>query len=139
MININNIDINDGWYRLSIKCIITNDKNELFLCKKITWEWCLPWGWIDYWEEVENCIIREIKEEMWLEVTNIDSAPIFFTTLYKESSKHRPWKAVLCYKIKVKNLDFTPSNECLEIWFFNKENILEVNTIPYMPEIINKL
>jgi hypothetical protein len=52
---------------------------------------------------------------MGLEVLYIEKKPDYFITAFKPESKTRPWIANVFYKVKVKNLDFTPSDECIEI------------------------
>jgi len=134
-----NIDLNDAWYRTSVKALIYNQDWDVLLCKEENWAWDLPWGWLDHWEDIEICIKREIKEEMWLNVLSIQESPVCFVTAHKWLSKARPWIANICYKIEVENLDFIPSDECIEIWFFNKNNISELKTISNVNIIFEKI
>jgi hypothetical protein len=60
---------------------------------------------------------------MWLEVTYIDKNPKYFITAHKPESKTRPWLANVFYEVKVKNFEFTPSDKCVEIGFFDKDSI----------------
>lgn len=113
------LEVESCWYRISAKAIILNEKGEFLLCKENTWFWDLPWWWLDHWENPHNCIIRELKEEMGLDVIEIEDNPSYFVTFHKPSSKTRPWIANICYKVKTKNLDFIPSDECIDIWFFS--------------------
>lgn len=62
-----------------------------------------------------DSIIRELQEEMGLEVIDIKKDPIFFLTAHKPSSKSRPWIANICYEVKTRNLKFNKSDECIEI------------------------
>jgi len=45
----------------------------------------------------------------------------------------------LCYEVTVNNLDFTSSDECTEIDFFNKENIKEIKVFENVEKVFNKL
>ncbi len=133
------IDINDAWYRVSVKAIIYNNEWKILLCKEDNWMWDFPGWWLDQWENPEECLKREIMEEMWLEVLTISEAPVCFITAQKFRSKTRPWIWNLCYEITVKNLEFTTSDEYTEIWFFNKETFKEIKVFENVEKVFNKL
>jgi len=133
------VDINDSWYRVSIKAIIFNDKWQILLCKEENWVWDLPGWWLEHWENIEVCLKREIKEEMWLEVLSISDKPICFATFHKTYSTKRPWISNVCYEIQLKNLNFTKSNECTKIWFFDKKDIEDMYIIWNVKEVFNEL
>lgn len=117
------INIENSWYRISIKALIFNKEWEILLCKENTWLWDFPWGWLDHWEEYDICLKRELKEETWLEVIEIGRMPMCFVAVHKANSTKRPWIANICFEVKLKNLDFTLSDECVEIWFYSYEDI----------------
>ncbi|HZG83069.1 MAG TPA: NUDIX domain-containing protein, partial [Brevibacillus sp.] len=58
--------------RLGVGAVIKNDQNEILLVlrnrnpEKGTWS--IPGGKVDPYENLEDCVIREIKEEVNLEV-----------------------------------------------------------------------
>jgi ADP-ribose pyrophosphatase YjhB (NUDIX family) len=133
------MEIEQAWYRISVKALIYNEKWEFLLCKEDNWLWDIPGGWLDHWEKHDVCIKRELQEEMWLEVIWIDKNPKYFITAHKPESKSRPWLANIFYEVKVKNLNFTPSEECVEIWFFDNYSIESINTIINVKEFINHL
>jgi ADP-ribose pyrophosphatase YjhB (NUDIX family) len=134
---MNNIE--NGWYRISAKALIYNEKWEILLCKENNWVWDIPWGWLDRWENPLECIKREIKEEMWLEIISIENTPKYFITAHKPESKTRPWIANICYVVKVKDLNFIPSNECTEIWFFSPNDIKNLKTIVNVLELSKQM
>ena len=133
------MEIQQAWYRISVKALIYNEKWEFLLTKENNWTWDIPGWWLDHWENFDVCIKRELQEEMWLEVIWIDKNPKYFITAHKPESKTRPWLANIFYEVKVKDLNFTPSDECVEIWFFNKDNINTINTIVNVKEFVNLL
>lgn len=116
-------------YRISAKALIFNEKWQILLCKETNGVWDIPWWWLDHWEDVYACIHRELYEEMWLTVTNIEKNPLYFIVAHKPNSKSRPWIANICYKTEVKNLEFKKSDECSEILFASVDDILKMNTI----------
>lgn len=123
------IDINDAWYRISAKALIFNEKGQILLCKESNGVWDIPGGGLDHSEDPRICIERELQEEMWLEAVSVSKDPKCFITAYKESSKSRPWIANICYSVELKSLEFRPSDECVEIGFFDNESIKNINTI----------
>lgn len=127
--------IENAWYRISVKALIHNKKWKILMCKEANGVWDTPGGGLDHGEETSVCIERELREEMWLEVVEIDSHPSYFITAHKPASETRPWIANVCYNVKVKDLHFIPSEECVEIWFFSPEEILEMNTIVNVKEL----
>ncbi len=133
------MEIQNAWYRISAKALIYNEKGEFLLAKEDNWVWDIPGGWLDHWENPQNCIKRELQEEMWLEVVDISENPKYFLTAHKAKSKTRPWIANVFYEVKVKNLDFTPSDECIEIGFFDKNTIKNISVIENVEEFIKLL
>ncbi len=133
------IDINDAWYRISAKALIYNEKWQILLCKEPNDIWDIPGGWLDHGEDPRTCIKRELVEEMWLEVTSISTKPECFITAHKESSKSRPWISNICYKVEVKDFNFSPSDECVEIGFFDDKNITDIKTIINVTEVFKEI
>lgn len=123
-------------YRISIKSIIKDKKWDILLMyNEKYWTWNLPWWWLEHWETIENCIKREINEELWLKISYISKIPLWFITSNKWLNKKMPWIWNLFYSVDVENFDFTKSDECKEIWFFNIDTIKNIN-IPENVELI---
>lgn len=135
--------IKECHYRVSAKAIIRDKTWRFLLCKEDTWIWDVPGGGIDHGEEIHEALTREIKEEMWLEVTKISSQPVFayITESSWVSSPKRPI-CLMMYETEVKNLDFTPSDECTEIIFVTAAEALDLElyypNIKVMKEIENQ-
>jgi len=123
------MEIKQAWYRVSVKAIIYNKDKDVLLIKESNWKWDFPGGWIDHWEDIFVALEREISEEMWLKIIKIDKRPIKFTTTHKPNSKTRSYIANIFYEVEVENLNYKKSDECVEIWFFNKNTIKDLNVI----------
>jgi 8-oxo-dGTP pyrophosphatase MutT (NUDIX family) len=55
----------DSLYRVSLKCLIKNDKGELLLVKEAGRDfWDLPGGGMDHGENIDAAIARELLEEV---------------------------------------------------------------------------
>lgn len=49
--------------------IITNEKKEILLVHRNDYNLRnLPWWGLEEWESPRECVIREVKEETWLDV-----------------------------------------------------------------------
>lgn len=67
----NNHHVDEQWYQHFARAIIKNQYGQvLLLHDKNKWYAVLPWGKIDVWENPQQAIIRELKEELWIE--NVD-------------------------------------------------------------------
>lgn len=122
------------FYRLSIKALIHNSQWKFLLIKEENGLWELPGWWVDYGEELQECLRREIYEEMWLETLNIANEPCYFYASTNLSKSKHIVNAI--YETKVKNLDFTPSGECVEIGFFTLQEASTLNTYPNIQEFL---
>ena len=64
-------------FKIYVRAIILNKNNDILLIKKRKtqriWggEWLLPGGTLEFWEDLENALDREILEETNLEISNI--------------------------------------------------------------------
>jgi len=58
-------------FPVSVKAIII-DNNRLLCLKNEREEWDLPGGKIDFNEDIEECLKREVKEEVNLEIKNLN-------------------------------------------------------------------
>lgn len=133
------MEIKNGWYRISAKALIYNDEWKFLLCKEDNGTWDLPGGGLDHGEYVLDCITRELHEEMGIDVVTIDPIPKVFIATHKPESKSRPWISNICYEVKVKDFEFTPSDECVEIGFFFPEEVSNLNAIVNVQEVAKEL
>jgi len=125
------------FYRLSAKALVLDEtRTKFLLIRETVGIWDFPgWG-LDFWENLQEGIIREFKEETWLEVIWIDKKPCYFVTAYRENKKFRI--ANIIYETKLKDLNFTPSDECQEIRFFTKEEAEKLNLQPNVREFLKR-
>jgi len=127
-------NIPDNFYRISIKALILDNEKRFLLTFENKGLWELPGGGLDFGEKPHECLAREIKEEMGLEVISINEQPAYFLTAPHRSG--RWWICNILYEVKVKDLNFVPSDECVELRFFTKEEALKENLFSNVVEFV---
>ena len=110
-------------YRVSVKALVTDKQGRFLLVKDISGKWELPGGGLDHGETVEQGLRREIKEEMGLEIKCFSEQPVYFLTVLDVEKNE--WICNVLYKTELESLDYTVTDECLEMRFFNKEHALQ--------------
>lgn len=118
--------IPDCFYRTSIKALILDEHKRFLLVQEQNGVWELPGGGLDFGEDPHRGLKREIKEEMGLEVVEIESAPSYYLTWQENGT----WRSNVIYKTKLKDLNFVSSDECIAIRFFNSEEASRENIYP---------
>jgi 8-oxo-dGTP pyrophosphatase MutT (NUDIX family) len=111
------MEITPPFYRVSIKAYIENKDGKFLLTQERDGNWEIPGGGWDSEETPHECLKRELFEEMGLKTTWIDDRPLYITHVIHSTGKHMLVNII--YRARVSNFDFTPSNECLEIGFFD--------------------
>jgi ADP-ribose pyrophosphatase YjhB (NUDIX family) len=113
------MEIKNGYYRLSVKALFFDETRTKFLfAQEDNGKWELPGGGLDWGENFEEGITREVKEEMGLEVISVAGQPSYLTTAQRDSDGQ--WTANVLFETKVANFDFTPSSECIDVKFVTK-------------------
>lgn len=127
-------NIPDCFYRISVKALILDEKKRFLLTLENKGLWELPGGGLSFGEKPQECLVREIKEETGLELVHIKEQPSYFLTALSLSG--RQWISNVIYETKVKNFNFKPSDECVEMRFFTKEEAVKEKLLPNVIEFI---
>lgn len=69
---------------------------------------------------------------MGLVVTNVRPSPSFFLSGKNMKGK---WSVNVVYEVKVKDLNFTPSNECQELRFVSPEEVNSMQAFRTVKEL----
>ncbi len=103
--------------------IIQNWKILLAMKKRGFWEWKYNWFWwkLELWETVDQAMIREANEEIWINI--LEQEKIWVLNFYFEENKD--WnQSVNVFFIHKFSWEIEESEEMKPYWF-------ELNKIPY--------
>ena len=115
-------EIRNHFYRISIKALVLNEARDKFLIVKQTdGRWDLPGGGLEWGATPQTDIPREIEEEMGLKTTYVAEHPSYFLTC--TNSAGDIWIANVLYEVELESLAFTPSDECTEVRFVNRDEM----------------
>ena len=128
-------DIPNTFYRISAKALILDDLKRFLLEREDNGLWDFPGGGIDHGDNPVETIKREIKEEMCLEVIEINPRIQYFVIA---KSLDNVWKSSVFYITKLKDLKFTPTDECREIKFFTIEEAEKVESYPVVKAFLKE-
>lgn len=112
-------------YRISVKGIVIDETGRFLLARKIDEGWELIGGGLNHGEDPIEGLRREVMEETGLVITEISPTPKYFFTFTKVGRVG--YAANVVYEMKLEHLNFTPSEECQELRFFNAEEARKVN------------
>ena len=127
------------YYRVSIKGIVIDEHGRVLLSREENGKWEMLGGGLDHEEDPIACLKREINEETGLQLAWISSSPKYFITSPRFDSSVNTYMANVVYEIKLKDLDFTPSEECQELRFFSTEEMKAVELFPNVQKLLELL
>ncbi len=111
-------------YRISVKGIVIDETGRFLLAREQDGSWELIGGGLHHGEDPIEGLKREVMEETGLEITFVSPTPKYFFTFPKEGREGHAANVV--YEMKLNHLNFTPSDECLELRFFTVEEARKV-------------
>lgn len=131
-------DFPDAFYRVSVKGLCVRDGKILLMREgeSLGGMWELPGGGLDFGEDIREGFKREIEEETGLVVTRMSEKPEYIWTTRIENWRGMDWyyTIILGYRIEFKNLDFKPTEECRELKFISKEELMQIDLKEHNPQ-----
>jgi 8-oxo-dGTP pyrophosphatase MutT (NUDIX family) len=111
----------DYLYRVSLKCLVRNERGEVLVVKESGRDWWdLPGGGMDHGEDIRSAIAREMQEEVSMQgdfeykIVDVDEP--------KHLHEHSFWQLRLIYGVTPKNMLFTPGDDGDEVAFMLPES-----------------
>jgi 8-oxo-dGTP diphosphatase len=132
------LNLPDSFARITVKGFFLQD-GKLLLGRDATFVkrgkpeyWELPGGGWEFGESFQDTLKREVSEETGLEVTHVGEQPMFAYPIKRGPSILVPqphWGLVLLFRMDLKNLDFTPSEECTRLGLFAHDEFMALDDL----------
>ncbi len=127
---------NDNFFQVSVKALFFDEQNKLMMLQEADGRWEPAGGRVQKGEDLLECLQRECFEETGLTCEVLEARPsIAYSTI---DGSGRP-RIMLFYRVKFSSLDFKPSNECIDVKFFTKEEIRNLNKAPQIEKLVDFL
>ena len=110
------MEIPSTFYRVSVKALVLNNNKQFLLAQEANGFWELLGGGLDNCANIQQELTREIAEETGLIVTEVATHPSYFLV---DTNRHGQQIANVIYEVTLKDLNFTPSDECVALDFFD--------------------
>jgi 8-oxo-dGTP pyrophosphatase MutT (NUDIX family) len=121
------------FYRVAVKAIVFDDAQKLLIVINEEGQAEIPGGGWEHDETLEECLKRELQEEIGAEVIKI--SPVLFA--FQGKSKHG-WGVIrLITKVEVANNSFEPGDDMVSTKFVTQEEFLQLNFDPSDENIKN--
>ncbi len=132
----------DCFYRLSVKGLYVRDGKLLMVkeSSKLSGKWELPGGGLDFGENIQEGLKREIEEEMGLKVLSISNQPVYvWTSRFEPNIRNIGWyySVVVGYKVELASLDMKPTDECEQIGMFTLDDLKNLDIHSQVENIRN--
>lgn len=88
--------------------------------------WELPGGGIDFGENPEQTIKREIKEELKIKTKKVNKNPLYIWIQEAVKNNNKYYRLFLAYKVKVESFNFKATKEAVQCKFFNKSEMKRI-------------
>lgn len=111
-----------AFYRVSLKALIRNDKNEILMVSEYEpLNMSLPGGGMDYGESPHECLKRELQEEIGL-TSDFTESVFDVQTKYRET-RGGWWLMWIVYEIHYDELNFSIGKDGLAVQWVNVDEL----------------
>lgn len=122
--------MNENTIRVGSAVIIENNKGEILLAKSnkepVKGYWVIPGGGIKFGEKIRDAVIREIKEEIGLDIKLTN-----FVTTYELIVPGKEHRIIFYHKGKVKHGEPKFSDDVSRVIWIKPNDIKKLNKVAY--------
>jgi 8-oxo-dGTP diphosphatase len=118
-------DFPDCFYRVTVKALYKKD-GKIMIIKKPSGHYELPGGGLDFGENIQIGLMREIMEELGMTVTHVADNPTYAWTWRFEQTRDMEWfySLVLVYEVEIDfEIPADPNCKYREFVFLSEEEI----------------
>lgn len=112
------------FYRVSVKAYITDEQGRVFVVKENDNEgrsfWGLPGGGLDHGELPQDCLRREIQEELGM--TDVVINELAYTKSFYMSNKDA-WLMWIVYKAKINSSEYVFDDGVTDAKYINAQEL----------------
>jgi 8-oxo-dGTP pyrophosphatase MutT (NUDIX family) len=113
------------FYRVATRAIILDSQQRLLVMENNEGEVELPGGGWEFDETLQECVTREIQEELGVELASIGK----FVGAYRGRGGRNVMYLRIAFKVELKSYDFKV-NEMKRAWFVTREEFLQLDLRP---------
>jgi len=125
--------------KVVVGVLIYNEKWEIFLARSYKWwdKWVVPWGHLEWGETLEDWVKREVKEEINLDITNIENISVQ-ESIFSQEFHQKKHMVFLNFSALLQWWDIVLNYELQEYRWFNPDESLKENLNSSTREFIEK-
>jgi 8-oxo-dGTP diphosphatase len=116
------------FYRVTVKALIFDDQKRLLVTKNNKGYYEMPGGGWEYGEDYQHCLMREVQEELGVEVDSMTLAVCFW------GRRHHTWGyqmlRIACV-VRLKRHDFKPGDGTIEARFMTQDEFMRIDLTTY--------
>ena len=125
--------------KVVVGAIILNDKDEIFLARSKKWKdrWVVPGGHLKFGETLEQAVRREIKEETYLEVSDIKLIDVK-ESIFSEEYHKRKHLVFIDFSCKAKSSRIILNDELQEYIWTEPDKALQMDLNIFTRKLVEK-
>ena len=125
--------------KVVVGAIILNDKDEIFLARSKKWKdrWVVPGGHLKFGETLEQAVRREIKEETFLEVSDIKLIDVK-ESIFSEEYHKRKHLVFIDFSCKAKSSRIILNDELQEYIWTEPDKALQMDLNIFTRKLVEK-
>jgi len=108
------------FYRVSIKAYVTNDENQVLVVRENQDWWDLPGGGLDHGELPQDCLKREIYEELGVKDVHVGEIA-YCKTIYLD--RKDAWLIWIVYRVRLNSSKFIYGDGVTDARYINIQEL----------------